>query len=204
MDIQLKELIDKIKQDGIASADTQAQEIIAKAEDRARQIVTQAKAEAEKTKQAAEADAHKFTQAGKAAVQQSARDVILQTQNRLENILSQLVHAKVKESFTADILEKAVVSLMANWKGQSAEDLSLFIADDVYTQVEKTLRKELSDHLTKGMEIHPSEKVAAGFRIGEKDGSSFFEISAESLAALLAARVNSSLGEIISAAAQQG
>ncbi|AFG37705.1 hypothetical protein [Spirochaeta africana] len=203
MDIQLKELIDKIKQDGVSTAEAQAQQIASDAEAKARQIVEQAQAEAARIKQSAQAEADKFTQAGTAAVQQAARDVLLQTQNKLEKIFAAVVNDQVNEAFTPQILEKAVVSLMQNWQGRPVEDLSLQIADDQYAKAEAPLKKALADHVKRGLTVQPSDKVSAGFRIGEKDGSSFYEISADSLGELLASRVNAALGEIIKNAAAQ-
>ena len=44
MDIQLQELIEKIKKDGVASAESAAQKIIAEAEKKAASIVSDAEA----------------------------------------------------------------------------------------------------------------------------------------------------------------
>lgn len=203
MDIQLKELIDKIKQDGITSAEEQSSQIIKDAEARAHEIVQQAKSEASHIQQSARQEADKFTQAGTAAVQQAARDVLLQTQNQLEKLLAGVVHTKVKAEFSPAILEKAITSLMQNWQGRPVEDLSILISDDIYSEVENALLSELSDHLKKGMEIKPSSKVAAGFRIGEKDGSSYYDVTAASLADLFSRRVNTALAEIVQSAAAQ-
>ena len=42
MDVQLQELIDKIKKDGIANAESEAQKIIAEAEKKAQSIIADA------------------------------------------------------------------------------------------------------------------------------------------------------------------
>ena len=48
MDVQLQELIDKIKKDGVAAADEKASQIISEAEKKADGIVAAAKEEAER------------------------------------------------------------------------------------------------------------------------------------------------------------
>ena len=47
MDVQLQELIDKIKKDGVASAENSASEIISKAEKQAAEIISQAEDKAD-------------------------------------------------------------------------------------------------------------------------------------------------------------
>ena len=47
MDIQLQELIDKIKNDGVASAEAKAKEIIAEAEKKAASIISSAEEKAD-------------------------------------------------------------------------------------------------------------------------------------------------------------
>ena len=47
MDVQLQELIDKIKKDGVASAETSAQKIIADAEKKAAAIISEAQEKAD-------------------------------------------------------------------------------------------------------------------------------------------------------------
>ncbi|MFW5801623.1 MAG: hypothetical protein ACOCVC_06295 [Spirochaeta sp.] len=204
MDIQLKELIDKIKQDGVTTAETQGKQIIADAENRAQRIIEKAEADADQIKRSAEAEAERFKQAGTAAVQQAARDILLQTQNKLQRIFAAVTEQKTRESFNSEILEKAIVSLVQNWQGRPVEDLSLMIAEDQYARIEPALQKALSDHLKKGLTLQPSDRLSSGFRIGEKDGASFYEISDESVAELLASRVNAAFGTIIKNAAAQG
>ncbi len=202
MDTQLKELIDKIKEDGVATAETQSKQIVGDAQKQAQQIIADAKKEAENIQQKAKVEADKFTAAGKAALDQAARDVLLQTQNRLQQVFAALVADEVKGTFSAAILEKAVVALMQNWQGKAVSDLALMISGPEFAELEKGLKSKLADALKKGMEIKPAEKLNAGFRIGEKDGSAFYEISAASLAQLMAARVNSAIAESIQTAAQ--
>ncbi|THB62497.1 MAG: V-type ATP synthase subunit E [Spirochaetaceae bacterium] len=204
MDTQLKELIDKIKQEGVEAADNQAKSIISDAEQKARQIIAEARSEAEHIIQAGKAEADKFAQAGKSATQQAARDVLLQTQNQLQQVFAAVIKDETRNAFSSDMLEKTIVSLMQNWKGQAVENLALMIPEEEFSAMEKGLRSKLAEKLKQGMEIVPNPKVAAGFRVGEKDGSAFFEISAQSLAEMMAARANVAIGEIIQTAAEKG
>ncbi|MDR2143926.1 MAG: V-type ATP synthase subunit E, partial [Treponema sp.] len=74
MDIQLHELIEKIKQDGIKAASEEAILLKTQAEAEAKRIVEAAKKEAETILARAKADAERGEKAGIAAVGQASRN----------------------------------------------------------------------------------------------------------------------------------
>ena len=51
--------------------------------------------------------------------------------------------------------------------------------------LEPELRQELAQELQNGLEIRPSKKVGAGFRLAAKDGSGYFDCSDEEIAQML-------------------
>ena len=60
MDVQLQELIDKIKRDGVAVAENSASEMISNAEKEAKRIIDNAKREAENIIDQAKEEANRF------------------------------------------------------------------------------------------------------------------------------------------------
>ena len=71
MDVQLKELIEKIKAEGVRSAEEQAASIIAEAEKKAADIKVKAMGDAEKLRSQAEKDVLQSEQSGKEALAQA-------------------------------------------------------------------------------------------------------------------------------------
>ena len=63
------------------------------------------------------------------------------------------------------------------------EDVSAYTAE--IGQVTEELRQELAQELQNGLEIRPSKKVGAGFRLAAKDGSGYFDCSDEEIAQML-------------------
>ena len=61
MEIQLKELIDQIKKDGVEAAESEAQAILKVANDEAEQIILSAKAEAKRILQEAKKENERMT-----------------------------------------------------------------------------------------------------------------------------------------------
>ena len=82
MELQLDELIQSIKKDGLEAAEQQKKDIIAEAESEARRIIERAQKEADEKTAAAEAKIRKFEESGKASLQQAGRDFESEKENR--------------------------------------------------------------------------------------------------------------------------
>ena len=90
MELQLDELIQSIKKDGLEAAEQQKKDIIAEAESEARRIIERAQKEADEKTAAAEAKIRKFEESGKASLQQAGRDLILNLKKKIEEIFSRI------------------------------------------------------------------------------------------------------------------
>jgi V/A-type H+-transporting ATPase subunit E len=69
--------------------------------------------------------------------------------------------------------------------------------------LESGLKGALKDQIAKGMEIKADASLASGFRIGQKDGSAYYDYSAESVAELFAAYLNPKIAALVGAAAKE-
>jgi V/A-type H+-transporting ATPase subunit E len=86
-------------------------------------------------------------------------------------------------------------------KGDKTVELQVSEADA--ERLEKHLRAALSREIGKGLVITPVESIDAGFRIGEKDGAVYHDITDVGLAEILGAFVNPRLAELIRQAAEK-
>ena len=91
MDVQLKELIDRIKNDGVKSAEVSAKEIILEAEKKAKDIILKAEKKATDLKDSSIREAELNKQSGISAVKQSARDLVIDLKKEIETIFNKLV-----------------------------------------------------------------------------------------------------------------
>ena len=83
MDVQLQELIDKIKKDGVASAEKEAQNIIAAAEAKAKDIEKAAQAKADDIIKTAKAETERMEKASEEAIMQASRNMLLSFKDSL-------------------------------------------------------------------------------------------------------------------------
>ena len=89
MDVQLQELIDKIKKDGVGAAEASAQAIIEDAEKRAEAIIAEAENKALESEKKAKAESERFEKSSIDAISQAARNVLISFR---DSILAQVAH----------------------------------------------------------------------------------------------------------------
>ncbi|MDR2177262.1 MAG: V-type ATP synthase subunit E [Treponema sp.] len=205
MEIQLQELIEKIKKDGVESASEEAARLKSQAEAEARRIVDAARREAEEIIARAKSDAERTERSGAAALAQASRNLVLAFRGEIETILDAVVLRETAAAYDEGTLKKVLPDLLKSWAsrdsgGGNAPDLLL--PEDVLKNIGAYFDEKLAGELKKGLELKPDRNLSAGFRIANKDGSAYYDFSAESVAELLSAYLNPRLAGIVKDAAK--
>ena len=201
MDVQLKELLEKINKDGVETAEQKASEIITEAEKKANDIIAKARKESEIIVSKGKAEAVKAEAGGKAAIAQAGRDLVIKTKKELESLFNSIIESDTKTAMTGKPLEDAIVTVVKAWADKGDYDVQLSEKD--FAELEKGLTSKLAAELKKGAEIKPFPAVESGFRVSEKDGGSYFNFTAEAVAANLAELLNPKLAEIIKISSEE-
>lgn len=177
MELQIQDLVSSIKKDGIDSANKEAAAILAEANKQADAIVAGAKAEADKLKQEAAAEIDVFKNSARLSAEQAKRDAVLAFRQEIQKEFEKLLAADVRKALDPHALATLIRAAV------QGEDVSAYTAE--IGQVTDELRQELAQELQNGLEIRPSKKVGAGFRLAAKDGSGYFDCSDEEIAQML-------------------
>lgn len=196
MELQLDELIQSIKKEGIDATELQKKSMIAEAENEARLIVERAEKTAAEKIAEAEKQAQKFEESGKAALQQAGRDLILNLKKRTEQLFSRILVTAVGESLDASLLQTVIPSVIAA-SGEKPGAMKVAVSEKAATELTELLKKSLSKELAEGLEIVPSARVNAGFRVEMKDGSAYFDFSDEKVAQMLSAYLNPKIAQLL-------
>jgi V/A-type H+-transporting ATPase subunit E len=197
MEIQLQELIEKIKKDGVEAASAEALRLKNQAEAEAKRIVEAARKEAGDIVAGAKADAERFEKAGIASVGQASRNLVLAFKAEIQAIVDKIVAQELAASYNDDALKAVLPDIIKGWAGGGAESLSLILPEARLKQLAAFFQEKLSAELKKGLELKSDRNLGAGFRIANKDGSAYYDFSAESVAELLSAYLNPRLAEIL-------
>ncbi|MDR2484904.1 MAG: V-type ATP synthase subunit E [Treponema sp.] len=202
MDIQLQELIDKIKKEGIESASEEAARLKSQAEGEAKRIVEAAQREAEAIIAKGKADAGRSEKAGIAAVEQASRNLVLAFKGEIQALLDKIVARELADSYSEDTLKTVLPGLLSAWASKGVDGLDIILGEGDLKKLQAYFDEKLGAELKKGLELKADRSLSVGFRIGNKDGSAYYDFSAEAVAELLGAYLNPRLAEILKTAAK--
>lgn len=202
MDIQLQELIEKIKKDGVSSAESAARKIIADAEKKAASIVSDAEVKADSIIKTAKAETDRMEKASEDAIAQAGRNLIISFRDGINKELSSIVNSETEKAMDKDLLKKLISETVKAWSANlDVDDVSLLLPAKDLKALETSLKTALKAKIAKGLVIKSDASLSAGFRIGSKNGSAFYDFSAEEVAALFSAYLNPKTTEIMKKAA---
>ena len=187
MEIQLQELIDQIKKDGVEAAETQAAEILAAAKAEAEKIVADARAEAEKIVAAAKNEQERAVKSGEDAISQAGRNLLLSFRESVTRELEALLKTNVSAVYSSEALAQIIVNTVQAWANKpDAEDLAVIVSSEQLAQLEETVLAGLRQKLLEGVTLKASDRFDGGFRIAVNNGSAYYDYSAESVVDMLA------------------
>lgn len=200
MEIQLQELIEKIKRDGIATASDEAARLKSQAEAEAKRIVEAAKKEAAALVERGKEDAERSQKAGDAALEQASRNLVLAFKGEIQALLDKIVAQETAKAFGEDTLKAALPEVLKNWADKGANELDVLLPEAECGKLQSWFTGKLAGELKKGVELKADRNLGAGFRIANRDGSAYYDFSAEAVAELLSAYLNPHLAEILTSA----
>ncbi len=197
MDVQLKELIEKIKTEGVESAEKDASEIISDAKRKGDAIIAGAKKRADEIIAKAEKEAENLSFTGKESLRQAARDLVLELKSRVERIFKKIIENETGNVLSEEVLAEGIASILKSWGNNGVSDLEVLLPPDTLKKFEDGFKARLSAEIKKGVEIKPFPDMEAGFRISFKDGSAYYDFSAGSIARIIYRYLSPSLAEIL-------
>ena len=172
----VKELIERIRDEGVHSARAEADRILAEAKARAARIVADAKVEAGAIKKEARASMEREQTATIEALRIAARDTELELRSAIMSGFEEHVRRLVTDVTTDSSVLRDMILVLA---GRAADDLIqgkdavIFVpdrlADEVSAELDEFLRKSAvalsGDVLRQGIELIPSNEVQGGARV---------------------------------------
>ncbi|MDR0501892.1 MAG: V-type ATP synthase subunit E [Treponema sp.] len=197
MEIQVQELIDKIKKDGIETASQEAHRMKSEAQAEARRIVETAKKEADDITLRGKQDAERSEKAAVAALEQASRNLVLAFKDEIQALLNKIVSEKVNASYNDDILKAILPDLIKSWAAKGSDDLSIILAESELPKLQAFFNDKLAGELKGGIELKSTRRFSTGFHISNKEGSVYYDFSAEAVSQLLSTYLNSKLAETL-------
>ncbi len=177
MELQIKDLVDSIKKDGIDAAKKESDKIIKQAQEKADAIVEKAKAEAEKIFENNKKEIEILRESAFVSARQARRDAVLSFKSEIEKQYQRILTQNVKNALDDKALSSMIKAAISD------RDVSELTAE--VSEVSETLKSQLAEEIKNGLEIKPVKNIDAGFRIAAKDGSGFFDCTDDEIAKML-------------------
>ena len=129
----VQDLINRLRDDGIAQGKEAADQIIAEAHKTAKSVIDQAHREAEEIVVKAQREAEKFSKSAGDAVQLAARDTMLDLKSVLVRQFSERVSDFVSEALVdEDFLQRVILELAGKVRDKSGDrELEILLPEDV-------------------------------------------------------------------------
>ncbi|MGB2600994.1 MAG: V-type ATP synthase subunit E [Candidatus Omnitrophota bacterium] len=197
MEMELKNIIDKIKTEGVSEAEKQAAGITSQAEAKAKSIVEAAQKEKDAIIKEAGQAAEKMQKNGEEAIKQASRDVLLGLRQSIVGLYDTVIKRDVSEQLSPDVLKGMISQLTESITKNKKFDVEVLLSEKDKKQLEEMLLSGLKKELKKSVDIKASPNVEHGFRIGEKDGSSYYDFTDEAIAEAFKAYLNPKIAQIL-------
>ncbi len=191
MEIQLQELIEQIKKDGVETAEKKAEAIIAAANEQAEKIVSDAKAQAEKARLAAKEENERLVRVSEEAIRQAGRNLLLSFRESVNKELNAVAGEQVGAVCSSDALQDIIIKAVEAWAGNSgAEDICVLLNEKDLAKLEETLLAALKERMLGGVTLRASDDFDGGFRVAVDNGRAYYDYSVASVVEMLSAYLN--------------
>jgi V/A-type H+-transporting ATPase subunit E len=194
---EIRDLIEKINQEGIRAAEEKAQNIEAAAKQRADDILAQARLEAEEMIAVAKDRIHREDEKGKILLVQAGRDLLLSLRKEINAMLGRIVVSDIQQVLTTEALFKLLSEVVRNFSAKEGSDITVLLNKDDLEILEKIFLLQLREETRKKIILRPAEEISGGFTISFDSGKSCYDFTDKALAEYIGTYLKPKLNKIL-------
>jgi V/A-type H+-transporting ATPase subunit E len=200
---EIRDLIEKINQEGIKAAEEKAQNIEAAAKQRADDILAQARLEAEEMIAAAKDRIRREDEKGKTLLAQAGRDLLLSLRKEINAMLGRIVVSDIQQALTPEALFKLLSEVVKNYSAGESSDITVLLNKDDLEILEKKFLHKLREEMKKKIILRPAEEISGGFIISFDSGKSSYDFTDKALAEYIGTYLKPKLNQILQEAIKE-
>ena len=198
MEVQLQELIEQIKNDGVAAAEAEAKTIVDAAKADAAKLIADAQAQADKILAAAKAETERMTKSSEDAIRQAGRNLLISFRESVSRELETIVGENVAAVYSSDAFAELIISIVENWANKpDAEDIAVILNTQDLNKLEEILLSALKEKMLNGITLKANDNFDGGFRIAVNNGSAYYDYSTEAVVNMLSNYLNPKVTELL-------
>ena len=186
MEIQLQELIEQIKKDGVATAEAEAKAIIEAAKEDAKKIISDAREQADKIMTTAKSEAERTVKSSEDAIRQAGRNLLISFRESVTRELKVITEQNVTDMYSSEKLVELIAEAVETWAANpEAESITVIMNEKDLNALEGLLLAGLKERIQKGVTLKAGDSFDGGFRVAVKDGGAYYDYSAEAVVDML-------------------
>lgn len=198
MEIQLRELIDQIKKEGVEAAEIKADAVLSSAKTEAEKIVAEAKREADKILQDAKRENERMVKSGEDAIKQAGRNLLISFRESVTRELDSILNENVEAVYSKDAMAQLIIKAVECWAEKpDGDDLSVILNSETLKALEGTVVAGLKDKMKNGVTLKASDNLDSGFRVSTKDGNAYYDYSKESVVEMLSKYLSPKVSDLL-------
>lgn len=199
MSQNVQELINKIKQDGLQTAQAKAKEIEAAAEKQAQEVLARAKSQAEKITADAQSRQQQIEASSRESLKQAARDTLLSVKQEVIALLDKIAARSVRESLTPEQTAALISEVTKGFFAEQSDGkgVEVGLSEESRSRLEQGFLEKLQKEIKAGITIRTADDLTGGFTISFDEGRSCFDFSEAALAEYLGKYVNEYVGKLL-------
>lgn len=188
MEIQLSELIEQIKKDGVEVAESESTAIVSSAKEKAEKIIADATKKAEEIIAKANAENDRIVKAGEDAIRQAGRNLLISFRESVNKELDAIVGEKVSEVYSSEELA-TIIGEIVKASAQN-DDIAVLLNLADLEKFEKNIISALKAKMLEGITLKPDDNFIGGFRIEVNGGTAYYDYSANAVTEMLSTYLN--------------
>lgn len=195
MDVQLGNLIERLRKEGVEEAQQVSEEMLEKARQEATALIQDARQEADKIVEDARREAEQHRENGELALKQAARDSELLLKGAITDLFDRVFKRTISASLTPENMKEMILKIVDQWGGSTG--VEIILAEGDREKLEEIFFASLKEDLKKSITIRASMDISSGFRIGLKDENVYYDFTDESVAEVMRMFIQPRLKEIL-------
>jgi len=194
---EIRDLIEKINQEGIKAAEEKAQNIEAAAQQRADSILTQARLEAEEMIAVEKDRIRREEEKGKILLAQAGRDLLLSLRKEINAMLGRIIVSDIQQALTPEALFKILVEVIKNDSAGKSSDITVLLNEKDLETLKKYFLHKLGEETKKKIVLKPAEEISGGFTISFDREKSCYDFTDKALAEYISTYLKPKLNQIL-------
>lgn len=198
MEVQLQELIDQIKKDGVEAAENEAKSIVDAAKEQAEKIISDAQAQANKLLFDAKTENERMVKSSEDAIRQAGRNLLISFRESVAKELNAVAGENITAVYSSDALAQLVIKAVECWVAKpDAEDVSVILNSKDLKSLEDALLAALKERMLNGVTLKANDSFDGGFRIAVNNGAAYYDYSAEAVKEMLSNYLSPKVTELL-------